>query len=402
MELGYGRAYLEFEPTDNCQIILPSELPSAGKDVIEKAINLPFGKGLDHFNGIKSASILISDITRPAPSHIMLPPLTRKLIDIGASHILVVFALGTHRIMSHDEERVLLKDCYGMPHIQHDIKRCVNIGETSRGTPVEIFEDVMASDLIVATGNIEYHYYAGYSGGAKAILPGVSSEKSVVRNHELMREPNSISGRLDSPVRIDMEEAANIAELDFILNVVLNSRKEIVKAVAGDFIKAHRMGAETVDLMYRKFVDPAEIVITCAGGWPKDINLFQAQKALDNAKDAAIKGGTIILLAECGEGYGNPVFERWAKEAICAEDCVGRFGFEYEFGGHKAALIARESLRHNLILVSCMPKDKVEMGFFNHAINLEEALSMAIKRHGKDARTLVMPYGNLTLVTSKQ
>jgi len=402
MKLGYGRERLEFEPTDNCQIVLPAELPGAGKDEIEKAINLPFGKGLDHFCGIKSVSILISDITRPAPSHIMLPPLTRRLVDMGASRISVVFALGTHRLMSYDEERVLLKECFDIQHIQHDIKRCINIGQTSHGTPVEIFEDVVASDLIVATGNIEYHYYAGYSGGAKAILPGVSSEKSIVRNHELMREPNSISGRLDSPVRIDMEEAASIAELDFILNVVLNSRNEIVKAVSGDFIKAHRMGAEIVDLMYRKFVDPADIVITCTGGWPKDINLYQAQKALDNAKDAAIEGGTIILLAECGEGYGNPVFERWAQEASCAEDCVERFGLEYEFGGHKAALIARESLRHNLILVSCMPKDKVEMGFFNHARSLEEALSMATKRHGKDARMLVMPYGNLTLVTPKQ
>ena len=104
----------------------------------------------------------------------------------------------------------------------------------------------------MATGNIEYHYYAGYSGGGKAILPGVSSERSVIKNHELMRDPNSTTGRLDSPVRQDMEDAAKIAGLDFILNVVLNGKKEIVQSVAGDYISAHRMGAATVDRMYRR------------------------------------------------------------------------------------------------------------------------------------------------------
>ena len=160
----------------------------------------------------------------------------------------------------------------------------MSLGQTTRGTPVEIFEEVASSDLIIATGNIEYHYYAGYSGGAKAVLPGVSSERSVNTNHELMRDPRAVSGRLDSPVRQDFEDAAGVAGLDFILNVVLNSKKEVVRAVAGDFIKAHRAGAAVVDRMYRKTVKPAEIVITCAGGRPKDINLFQAQKALDNAK----------------------------------------------------------------------------------------------------------------------
>jgi nickel-dependent lactate racemase len=311
----------------------------------------------------------------------------------------VVFGLGTHRQMTQDEEKQLLKDSFHIPHVQHNPEKCVRLGETKRGTPVEIFEYAASTDLIVATGNIEYHYYAGYSGGAKALLPGVSSSRSVVKNHELMRDPRSISGRLDSPVRQDMEEAAKIGGLDFILNVVLNSKKEIVKAVAGNFIAAHRSGAEVVDGMYKKIVKPAEIVVTCAGGRPKDLNLFQAHKALDNARGAAMPGGTIILLAECSEGYGNTVFERWAREAGCAEDCINRFGREYEFGGHKAALIARESLNYDLILVSAMPPEQISKCFFKPAATLEEALGLAWDQHGKDARTLVLPYGNLTLAT---
>ncbi len=398
MRLCYGQGFIDLPDLRSAEIVLPEELPKAGSGEIENALDHPLGRSLSDLSG-RSASILVSDLTRPSPSHLLLPPLVKRLKDIGISDIKVVFGLGTHRRMTPVEESMLLKDCASLPHIQHNPEKCLQLGETKRGTPVEIFEEVASSDLIIATGNIEYHYYAGYSGGAKALLPGVSSERSVVKNHELMRDPLSISGRLDSPVRQDMEDAAKIANLDFILNVVLNSRKEIVRAVAGDFIQAHRSGAAVVDRMYKKRVNPAEIVVTCAGGRPKDINLFQAHKALDNARGAAAPGGTIILLAECSEGFGNQVFERWVCDARSAKDCVDRFGREYEFGGHKAALIARESLEHNLILVSAMPSMQVKKCFFEPAKTLDEALAIAWDRHGRDARMLVMPHGNLTLAT---
>ena len=153
--------------------------------------------------------------------------------------------------------------------------------------------------------------------------------------------------------------------------------------------------------MYRRIVKPANIVVTSAGGRPKDLNLFQAQKALDNAKNAALPGGTIILVAECCEGLGHPVFERWAREAECAEDCWERFGREYEFGGHKAAFLARESERHQLILVSSLPKEIAKMCFFQPARTLGEALVLAQETQGKDASMVVMPYGNLTLAVSE-
>lgn len=399
LRLGYGRGFIEFDPNDNFEVLLPEELPAASDHEIERALDGSFGRHLEDLRG-RSASILVSDITRPAPSYLMLPPLVRKLKEMGVSEIKAIFALGTHRRMTEDEERLLLKDC-AIPHMQHDPKRCISVGKTRRGTPVEILEDAASSDLIIATGNIEYHYYAGYSGGAKAMLPGISSEESVVRNHELMRDPRAVSGRLDSPVRQDMEEAASLGGLDFILNAVLNSRKEIVRAVAGDFIDAHRAGAVVVDRMYCKRVDPAEIVVTCAGGMPKDLNLFQAQKALDNAKAAAAPGGTIILVSECSEGLGNSVFERWADEAKCAEDCIDRFGREYEFGGHKAAFLAKESLNHNLILVSSLPPEKARKCFFTPAKTLNDAIAMALERHGSNSRMIVMPYGNLTLASRK-
>ena len=401
IKLGYGQGCLDLVVGEDAEVVLAEELPAAPVGEVERSIDHAAGRSLDDFAGSKSASILVSDITRPAPSHLMLPPLIQRLKDLGIADLRIVFALGTHRRMIVEEERLLLRGCTSLPYMQHDPKNCVYLGETGRGTPVEILESVASSDLIVATGNIEYHYYAGYSGGGKAVLPGVSSERSVIKNHELMREANSITGRLDSPVRLDMEEAAKIAGLDFILNVVLNGKKEIVQSVAGDFITAHRTGAATVDRMYRRPVRPAEIVVTCAGGRPKDLNLFQAQKALDNAKNAALPGGSIILVAQCSEGLGHPVFERWAREAKSAIDCWERFGREYEFGGHKAAFLAKESMQHHLILVSALPIDRAKMCFFTPAATLDEALELARARQGRDARMLVMPNGNLTLAVAK-
>ncbi|HQJ79812.1 MAG TPA: nickel-dependent lactate racemase [Methanothrix sp.] len=400
VKLGFGQGFLKLMLDEGAEVVAEQELSAAPDGEIERSLDKPLGKRLEELAGCRSASILASDITRPAPSHILLPPLIRRLKELGIMDIRVVFGLGTHRRMTEDEVRRLLQGCIKVPHMQHDTGRCVHLGETVRGTPVEINETVASSDMIIATGNIEYHYYAGYSGGAKAVLPGVSSENSVIRNHELMRDPRSATGRLDSPVRLDMEDAAAVAGLDFILNAVLNGRNEIVQAVAGDYIRAHRSGAATVDRMYRRRVEPADIVVTCAGGRPKDLNLFQAQKALDNAKNAALPGGSIILVAECCEGLGHPVFERWSREACSAEQCWERFGREYEFGGHKAAFLARESLEHHLILVSSLPNEMAEMCFFAAARTLPEALEMARARQGRDARMLVMPHGNLTLAVA--
>ena len=401
LNLGFGQGFLQLMLEEGAEVVAEQELAAAPAGEIDRSLESSMGCSLDDFAGSRSAAILASDITRPAPSHLLLPPLIRRLKGLGVDDLQIVFGLGTHRRMTDDEVRRLLQGSIKLPHMQHDPGKCIHLGETSRATPVEINETVASSDLIIATGNIEYHYYAGYSGGAKAVLPGVSSERSVISNHELMRDPLSATGRLDSPVRQDMEEAAGIAGLDYILNVVLNGRNNIVQAVAGDYIRAHRSGAATVDRMYRRVVKPAEIVVTCAGGRPKDLNLFQAQKALDNAKNAALPGGSIILVAECCEGLGHPVFERWASEAGSAEQCWERFGREYEFGGHKAAFLAKESLEHHLILVSTLPLKQAEMCFFYPAKTLQQALELARERQGKGARMLVLPHGNLTLAVAE-
>jgi nickel-dependent lactate racemase len=210
--------------------------------------------------------------------------------------------------------------------------------------------------------------------------------------------PGAIGGRPDSPVRRDFEEAGRLIGCDFILNVVLNSKKQIVKAVAGDPIEAHREGVKVVNSMFMIPVkELADVVLVSAGGAPKDINLFQSQKALDNAQYAVKEGGSIILVAECPEGLGERVFERWIDEAKDKQDLVDRLDYAFEIGGHKAGILAKLTQRADVYVISELEKQLVERAFLFCARDLNDALSAIERKYGPDAKIIVMPYGASTL-----
>ncbi len=345
----------------------------------------------------KNAVIIVNDITRPTPTARLLPPLISELNGSGLADITIVFGLGIHRKQTEEEKRLILGELYGkVKSIEHDPDDCVNLGTTTRGTPVEILRPVADADIVICTGSIEFHYYAGYSGGAKSVLPAVSSKKSIYANHAMMLDPKSRAGRVDGPVREDIEEAGAILGIDFVLNVVLNERKEIIFATAGDFIEAHRKGVAFLDGISKIKVEPADIMIVSPGGWPKDIDIFQSHKALEHARNAAKDGGSIILVAECREGYGNRVFEEWLGSG--KDEVIERFRAGFVMGGHKAALIAAMSKKIDLYLVSSLPDEIAQRAYFIPA-TLEEALEAALSKHGGTAKIIVMPYGGSTLAT---
>ncbi len=345
--------------------------------------------------GGKNAVIIVSDTTRPTPTARLLPLIISELKEGGIEDVTVVFGLGIHRKQTEDEKRAILGNLYGkVKSLEHDTNDCVYLGTTTRGTPVEIFKPVTEADIVICTGTIEFHYYAGYSGGAKSILPAVSSKRSIDANHALMLDPSSSAGRLDSPVRKDLEEAASFLGIDFILNVVLNDRKEIVFAAAGDYIEAHRKGVAFLDEALKVKVEPADILIVSPGGFPKDIDIYQSHKALEHAKSAVKEGGSIILVAECKEGYGNRVFEEWLR--FNRDEVIEKFKSGFVMGGHKAALIAALSKRIDLYLVSSLSDEMVRKAYFIPA-TLEKAMEAVLARHGKHAKIVVMPYGGSTL-----
>lgn len=400
-KLPFGKTETVVNIPSNYQVRLlrPDNIASVpdGIKEIERALGNPVNsKRLSQIAELgKNAVIIVSDTTRPTPTAKLLPPLISELKAGRVEDITVVFGLGIHRKQTEEEKKTILGELYGrVKSIEHNVTDCVYLGTTSRGTPVEIFKPVADADIVICTGTIEFHYYAGYSGGAKSILPAVSSKRSIDANHALMLDPKSCAGRLDSPVREDIEEAAELIGVDFILNAVLNERKDIIFASAGNYIDAHRKGAAFLDRISKVRVEPADIVIVSPGGWPKDIDIFQSHKALEHSKNAVKDGGSVILVAECREGYGNRVFEEWLESN--REEVIERFKSGFVMGGHKAALIASLAKRVDLYLVSSLPDEMVRKAYFIPAA-LQEALEMALRKHGGDARFIVMPYGGSML-----
>ncbi len=406
---GFGKSFREFDIDDkNIMAELSQnsvETGLTGADEVIRALKEPIGTG--RLSAIvkpgEKIVIITSDITRPMPSRIALPPLMEELAQAGVRNddITVVFALGNHRKQTEDEKKFLVgEEIYNKVRcIDSDVKRCKMLGKTSSGTPVEIFEEVTDADRVICLGNIEYHYFAGYSGGAKAIMPGVSTRAAIQANHSGMVKDAARAGAIDdNPVRQDIEEVVRFIPIDFILNVVLDENKKIIKAVAGHHVEAHRVGCRFLDGLYKVIIpQKADIVITTPGGFPKDINLYQAQKALDNAKHAVRDGGIIILLAACTEGYGESVFERWINEASSPDDLVKKIRDNFELGGHKAAAIALVEKKAEVFMVSDMPEELSRKLYMEPFDSMEAALAKAFGKLGKDARVLLMPHGGSTL-----
>ena len=337
------------------------------------------------------------------PSDQILPPILEVLFAAGcrAEDITVVFALGAHRHHTEEEQRRLVGSrVYDtVRYVDSQPEDCIRMGYTRAGTPVDVTRAVAEADFRICTGNIEYHYFAGYSGGVKAIMPGVSSHDAIQSNHKMMVQDESCAGNLDTnPLRQDIEECGRICGVDYIVNVVLDEHKKIVYAVAGDAVKAHREGCRYIDSMYLKPIDRrADIVLVSQGGAPKDANLYRTQKALDNAKHAVRPGGTVILVGACGEGMGNATFRQWFEEAESSREPIDRIHRHFELGGHKAAAIAMVLERAEIFLVSEMEDDFVRRLFMTPMPSAQEAFDRAMAKHGENATVIAMPYGGSTL-----
>lgn len=406
---GYGKGYREFDIEEKNIIaeLSQNSVETALTDAAEvrRALQNPIGTG-KLSTIVKPGErivIITSDITRPMPSKLVLPLLMEELLEAGVAYadITVVFALGSHRKHTEDEKKYLVgEEIYNKIRcVDSDVKQCKMLGTTTRGTPVEIFDVVANADRRICLGNIEFHYFAGYSGGSKAIMPGVSTRAAIQANHSGMVKDAARAGAInDNPVRLDIEEVVDFVPIDFILNVVLDENKQIIKAVAGHHVKAHREGCRFLDGLYKiEIPRKADIVITTPGGYPKDINLYQAQKALDNAKHAVREGGIIILLASCTEGYGEEVFEKWINASTSPDELVTRIRSNFELGGHKAAAIALVEKKARIFIVADMPREKSSKLYMEPFDSMDAALEKAFAELGEDAGVLLMPHGGSTL-----
>ncbi len=412
-ELKCGERYVKLEiplKVKNVDVLLPKEeLPGVlnpANEVYQSLRNPIASPTLEELlksQKTRTITILVSDITRPCPSHILLPPILEDIVGAGLNlqQVKIVFGLGFHRKMTCEEMKKTVGDevYKAVECLNHDISDCVQIGKTKRGTPVDVFKVVAESDFIIATGNLELHWFAGYSGGNKALLPGVCSKRTIEINHSLMLLDGATAGRTDgNPVREDIDEAGQMAGVKFIVNAVLNSKKEIVKVVAGDPIAAHRQGTRYIDKMYKVPIKRKyDIVIASCGGYPKDINLYQAQKGLENAFQAIKPGGIIILVAECREGFGEKTFEEWMKRAKSVDEPLQWIKENFLLGGHKAVGFCKVLKKAQIFVCSGMDPKIIEDIFMQPFDSVQEAFDNALKIKGTDADILIMPYANSTL-----
>ncbi len=379
------------------------------KAEIERALKEPIGsKRLSEIADPEhEVAIVVDDATRDAPSDVMLLPVLAELNAAGVKdkNVTVIFGCGTHRAVKPDEAIRLLGEeaLERVKAVSHDCKAedLVYVGKTkTHGNKVYLNRVFAEADVKVLLGDVSFHYYAGYGGGRKSVLPAVAGEQTIKHNHAMLLQASAHTGALaGNPVHEEMTEAARLAKVDFILNVVTNSKGEIVKAFAGDLEQAFNEAVKLVNEMYRVTVDNrADIVVVSPGGYPADMDLYQAYKALDNALEVVKRNGVIILVAECDEGHGNEVFYDWMIRLGELKKIEREIKRNFAVGGHKAYYLLKALQRHPIILVSSLP-DYYATGVFKlktaRAVN--DALSEALKITGSSAKVWVMPQGTFTL-----
>jgi nickel-dependent lactate racemase len=417
IKIPYGDDFLIWKPKEDFVIktiypkdVKPLENP---EKAVEEAINNPLGsRKLDEFNNVKTVAIAISDLTRPVPNKIILPPLIEKLLSMGIKpkNICILIGTGLHR-RSNKEEFVkligeeLVNKVTVYSHDANDDNLLVNCGTTKRGTPVLVNRYFVEADLKIVTGMIDPHHFVGYTGGAKSLAIGLGGKKLIDKNHSMLVEDGAELGKIDgNPVREDIDEIGRIVGIDFMLNVVLNNDRKIVGVVGGDYLEAHKKGVQIARSIFEVHVkETADVVLTSPGGFPKDLNAYQAQKGLAHAAKIVKKGGYLILLAKCNEGHGDQKFFDTMKSFSKPEEVVEGFKKRaFEVGPHKALLWARSLIKANAYLISDgIDQQTAGSLMVNKASSIEEVFLEIKNKLPDNPIVYVMPKANSTVPVIK-
>ncbi len=418
--LPYHRGFLEASvPEGNLRAVLTGRLaekepPGPAAEIIDEALDNPLGAPrLEELaRGREVVTIITSDHTRPLPSRLTLPHLLERIRAASPrAKIRILVATGFHRPSTPEElaekfgaelvgrEEILVHDAF-------DPETVAYLGKLPSGGDLYVNKIALECDLLVAEGFIEPHFFAGFSGGCKSVLPGVAGEVSIRANHcaASIAHPKARAGVLEgNPVYEDMVHAGRKAGLAFVLNVVLNGKKEIVAAFAGDPVVAHREGCAFVGELARVERCPADIVVTTNGGYPLDQNIYQAVKGMTAAEATCREGGVIIMVAACADGHGGEGFYRTFAEAADARlvysEILKRKWWETTPDQWEAQILARIMAKHTVFLVTdmCDP-EVVKRMHLRHAATFAEALEGAFALKGREADVVVIPDGVSVIV----
>lgn len=411
VRLPYGKTEIAAAlPADwPVDVIAPVEVPAAEHpaESARRALEQPLGGvRLADYTGVRSVAVAISDKTRPIP-HEVIYALLDKLEELGIPPEAITFLLatGTHAPMPVAEFTMVLPDDILSRYrvVSHDCDNrasLVYLGDTLRGTPVWANRQFVEAGLRIVIGNIEPHQFMGFSGGVKSTAIGLAGRVTINRNHQLMRDPRSTLGTYDdNPARQDVEDIGCLFGDQVALNTVLNAQKQIVRVLAGDPVAVVRAGIPLVrELNEVQVAAPCDLVIASPGGHPKDINVYQSQKALAHATRITKPGGTIIVVAECPEGAGSQGYERWIEGMESHDAVLDRFAREgFELGPHKAFQIARDSRHHDVRWVSTLSGALAQRLLLNSQSELNPVLADVLRRLEPGAHIGVMPAANATV-----
>ncbi len=405
--LPYGDTHLKVRiPERNLAYVLePREVAGLRDEAsaITDALRNPIGHR-PLWQAVKATDrvlVIVTDNTRACPDDRLLPPILGELERVvPRDNITIVVALGLHAPLSHQELSRLLGqhivDTYRV--LNHDPNSVVNIGTTSRGTPVDIFDVVVNADFLVSTGFIEPHFFAGFSGGRKSIAPGVFGRNSAYINHgyRMIADPNSRAGVLaGNPIHEDMIEQARMARLGFVVNVLLNRRKEITAVFAGDLVAAHEAGcAAARDIVGVRVPHRVDITITTNSGAPLDLDLYQTVKGMDVASMITRDGGILIIASSCATGVGPRSFVDVHRSCKNPVDVLEKIRREEPLGVQwQNQILARIQMRNQVMVHSELDDDTVRSVWLEPVHDLDAAVAEAITRLGRHAEVAVIPEG---------
>ncbi|MBO3802428.1 MAG: nickel-dependent lactate racemase [Candidatus Brockarchaeota archaeon] len=417
VSLPYGKGAVDCKlPRRRVRGVLEPREVEAGLppgDVLAAALRRPIGIAgrLGRLaRGRKKILLISSDQTRPVPSRITLPLLLDE-ISSKEAEVKLLIATGLHSPPSRSE----MEEKYGKDNLERFSQIIIHrsseddeqfhAGRLSTGMELEVNKELMAEgQLTIAEGFIEPHFFAGFTGGPKSVLPGVAGARSIMFNHSADRidDPLSRSGVLrGNPIQEEMREASLKAGLGFVLNVILDGKKEIAGAVAGETLAAHEAGCAMVSERSKVKAAPSEIVVTSNNGFPLDRNLYQMVKGLSAAALTVKRGGVIVIVGECVDGVGHGKFQKMLEGSESPEDLLLkiRSGEINEEDQWEAQILAKVLEIARVIVVSGgLKKSVVERMHMLHASSLEEALDRAFELAGPEGKVTFLPRGPATIV----
>ena len=405
--LAYGEGFTEIDvPDDRVTAVLEARpAPKVSlSDAFDYAWNHPAGLDdpLARLRPDASLVVVVTDHTRPTPTAELLPILWKRIDErIRPEDVCLLVATGTHRDPTDEELESMLGDCRRRFRVEiHDCDGdLVEVGRSSRGTPILLNRRVVDADQVITLGHIGMHYYAGYSGGRKNLLPGVAGRATIEANHAQLEHPSCEACIYEgNPISEEMSEVTAMVNLAFTVDVVFDADGDVAKVVVGDSEAAHAEGRAFWDELFHIPVgEPADLVIASAGGHPKDINLYQAYKGLYNAARMVRDGGIVFLAAACRDGIGHDVFADWMLRSEQPRDVLRILAREgFRLGGHKAVYLARDLARCSIHLKSWMEPSRVRRFFLQPVDDPRDVLAAARAQGGDAYRVAVMPHAGDT------